>query len=161
MLQFATDSTEGTDTVAAGITGADRDIVAQSKRILLAEDDAALRGLIAHRLRGEGYDVVECPHGLDLIWRIDHFLPEAGPPRVDLIISDIRMPGANGLEILDDLRHVSPTVPVVLLTAFGSPSTHRRAERLGAHAILDKPVDLSDLTALVAEILGPGREDAA
>jgi len=67
--------------------------------------------------------------------------PEARP---DLIVSDVRMPGWSGLDLLRFLRHRRSAIPVVLITAFGDRDTHERAARLGA-AVLDKPFALADL----------------
>jgi DNA-binding NtrC family response regulator len=78
----------------------------------------------------------------------------------DLIISDVRMPGYGGLDLLASLRHANSRVPVILITAFGSASTHAAAKRLGAFATLDKPFDLDDLMTLASSAARSTEEDA-
>ena len=72
-----------------------------SFRILLAEDDKEMRSLLALMLRKEGYQVCECMDGLSLLDMLSSFfLPDEEHENFDLIISDIRMPGVTGMEIL-------------------------------------------------------------
>ena len=60
----------------------------------------------------------------------------------DLIISDIRMPGVTGLEVLEGASQTDGFPPMILITAFGNEETHEQAERLGAVAFLDKPFEI-------------------
>lgn len=122
--------------------------------ILLAEDDKEMRALLAHALRRAGYEVVECGDGIDLFEHLRaYFMPVAEPRKVDLVISDIRMPGLSGLEILEGLHKRGAFPPVVLITAFGDAATHAAAERCGALATFDKPFDIDDLIVKVRTIL--------
>jgi DNA-binding NtrC family response regulator len=111
-------------------------------RVLLAEDDAAMRALLARRLCRAGFEVVEASNGIEALERL------AGV-RFDVVVTDLRMPGYDGLNILASLRQTAADVPVILITAFGTMSTHVAAARLGAYAILDKPFDLDDLMTVV------------
>jgi DNA-binding NtrC family response regulator len=74
-----------------------------------------------------------------------------GREAVSIIVSDIRMPGLDGLGLLTALRCASWTTPVILMTAFGSSETHEEAARLGA-VVLDKPFDLERLGALAERV---------
>lgn len=129
--------------------------VTRPARVLLAEDDAALRRLLADKLRKDGYVVEEAESGLELLTRL-------GIQRgaFDLVISDIRMPGVSGLEVLEGLRNGyepgSWAIPVILITAFGDPETHAEAARLGA-VIFDKPFDVDDLRTCALNLVGPGQ----
>lgn len=115
----------------------------ECRQVALAEDDDDLRSLLATMLRRAGYHVREFSSGAQLL------LTLVPPARgVDLVISDIRMPGASGLEVLANLRGGDQTVPVVLMTAFGDRSTHERALELGAAALIDKPFELDELLSL-------------
>jgi DNA-binding response OmpR family regulator len=118
-------------------------------RILLAEDDDDMRNLLAGALRAEGFQVFEVSDGDELIERItcDLLLGE-GSCSVDLIITDVRMPGANGLTVLEGLRRVDGWTPVIIITAFGDDMIHAEAHRLGAVAVLDKPFDIGHLRRL-------------
>ena len=72
-----------------------------------------------------------------------------------MIISDIRMPGLTGIEILEGLHTLESFPPMILITAFSDEETHAKAHRLEAAAIFDKPFDIEDLLAKVREILHP------
>jgi len=124
-------------------------------RILLAEDDYDMRILLAWSLRESGYEVVECPDGIHLLDHVGSFFPPADPEDFDLIISDIRMPGVTGLEVLEGTREYKGFPPMILITAFGDEETHEQARRLGAVAIFDKPFDIDDLLTKVREIVPP------
>ncbi len=120
-------------------------------RVLLAEDDDEMRRLIAETLRRDGYVVVEAPSGTDLMTVVGGLQGgESRNPIADVIISDIRMPGMDGLEVLREFRSRNLNMPFILITAFGDDETHRRAEELGATAIFDKPFDLDDLMTVLA-----------
>jgi CheY-like chemotaxis protein len=119
-------------------------------RILLAEDDEEFRSLVAAVLRADGYEVVEVADGFDLLQHIALSLIDGGLVEpVNLVVSDIRMPGWSGLEVLASARTAGFDVPFILITAFGDPETHAQARRLDAVAVLDKPFDLDDLRDLV------------
>jgi CheY-like chemotaxis protein len=122
--------------------------------VLVAEDDLEMRRLIAQTLRKDGYQVVEARDGVELLAYVKHSLYYgASRPFPSLIISDIRMPGWSGLEVLSALRRIDPCVPVLLITAFGDACAHAEAQRLGATEVLDKPFDLSDLRRLVGDLI--------
>jgi DNA-binding NtrC family response regulator len=120
-------------------------------RVLLAEDDPAMRALLARRLRRAGFDVIEARNGVEALERLA--FGWVGTPRIrfDVVVSDVRMPGYDGLNILASLRQTTAHLPIILITAFGTTATHATAARLGAYAILDKPFDLDHLIALVKE----------
>jgi len=123
-------------------------------RILLAEDDSELRALLTHSFQRDGFQVVACPDGWDLIEHLEHQLfPGDMPEHIDIIVSDIRMPGATGIEVLRDLGDIEDFPPMILITAFGNDKTHWLAGKLGAAAIFDKPFDIDALLAKVHEIL--------
>ena len=125
--------------------------------VLLVEDDDEMRGLLASVLRADGYETVEAASGREGVnyvydsWGVGgrHARP------LDLIVSDIRMPGWTGLDLLDVVRRARMTTPVLLITAFGARETHQEAARLGAGAVLDKPFDLDEFRATVAALVVP------
>ncbi len=128
--------------------------------ILLVEDDDQMRSMVAQTLRQQGYEVTECPDGF-------HWLDFCAGQRVndesiryDLVISDIRMPGVSGLDLLEGLVHSHRNPPTILITAFGDEDTHERAAKLGAKAVLDKPFAMQDLVRTVrAHCRRPPGED--
>jgi len=122
----------------------------RAPRIVLAEDDASLRELLASALEYEGYDVVRASTGNELI---DHVRRIAGRrDKVDLVVSDVRMPTLSGLAVLKLLRDAEFDVPVILITAFSDVWTRREAGEYGA-ILLDKPVSLRTLRGEVAKAL--------
>lgn len=121
-------------------------------RVLLAEDDVAMRRLLAQSMRRAGYQVQEAEDGLHTVtflnsWRAN----KQNFP--DLVVSDIRMPGADGLYILSALRRIAPHVPVILITAFGFDETHVEARRRGAWKVIDKPFAISELLDVMRRAL--------
>ena len=124
---------------------------AHRPRILVAEDDPAMRQLLASALRWEGYHVVAVRSGKELLDRLGSAtLSHHG---YDAIVSDIRMPGPSGLDVLWGLRSGHDETPIILITAFGSEETHARAKEHGATAILDKPFVIESLLGLVAQLM--------
>jgi DNA-binding NtrC family response regulator len=127
-----------------------------SKRLLLAEDDEALRTLLADTLRRDGYDVIEARHGIHLLEVLEPVIFEGDvDERPDLIISDYHMPGCTGMSILAGLHSSGLDIPFIVITAFGDAETHIKARHLGAVAVFDKPFDLDDLRTAVLNYMRP------
>lgn len=126
-------------------------------QVLIAEDDHDMRTLLQALFHNAGIEVDLVSDGTQLQDRLFNghpWLPE-------VVVSDVKMPGASGLEVLQRLRAHDADVRVVLITAFGDARTHRRAEQLGAEAVLDKPFDVSDLLEVVNRLLTDGTTDGA
>ena len=123
-------------------------------RLLLAEDDEAFRTLLQQALAHEGYDVVAVKDGTELLERLSTSL-SAGrhDDRFDAVVSDVRMPGWTGLNVLITMSHQVSPPPIVLITAFGDERLHEQAMKAGAIAVLDKPFELDDLCALVNRLM--------
>ena len=111
-----------------------------------------MRELIVVELLREGCEVREAANGWDLLACIDALVYNADPPMVDLIIADVRMPGAGGMEALTALQTASRRPPVILISAFGDAEMHTQANRLGAAAFFDKPFDLDLLRSAVRNL---------
>lgn len=117
----------------------DAEVEAAPPHVVLAEDDDDLRRLLRQWLWDAGCLVTEIGHGTELSRVLSGYLVGgAAGVGIDAVVSDVRMPGATGLELLATLRKHDPVLPVVLITAFGSRSVHEEAERLGA-TVLNKP----------------------
>jgi CheY-like chemotaxis protein len=125
--------------------------------VLLAEDDDDVRHLVATALRKDGHSVIEVCDGDDLVEHIGsallfgHVRGELDP--VAMVISDIRMPGPDGLEILGQLRRSDIDVPVILMSAYADPATRAQAEQLCADAFLAKPFEIDELRGVVRRLL--------
>jgi len=125
----------------------------RSPRILVAEDDSEMRRLLVWRLRNVGFETIECADGYQLLDNLGNPVLSGEPDDFDLIVSDIRMPGATGLEILEGIHEAEWFVPMILITAFGNDEVHQTAERLGAAGMFDKPFDIDALIDRIREIL--------
>lgn len=122
--------------------------------ILLAEDDDDLRRLLRQILLRDGNDVVEVRNGGEVIdYLASAMLSDSLHPLPDVIVSDIRMPRFNGLDVLRAVAAIDPCTPVVLITAFGDDQLHETAMRAGAHAVIDKPFDTTTLREVVKSAL--------
>jgi DNA-binding response OmpR family regulator len=118
--------------------------------IVLAEDDANLRGMLAIVLRREGHRVIELRNGSELRDQLEALYRAGQPPPGNfLVISDLRMPEVDGLTLVRAVKDRGHQVPFIILTAFGSPEIHVAADELGALAVLDKPFDFDELRAVV------------
>jgi len=129
--------------------------VAHPKRVLVAEDDAAMRDLLLMVLRERGYAVDCVSSGSQMMSvlserRADGSLVE----RFDLIVTDVRMPGASGLDAIDQLRRAGGVTPVIAVTAFPHDATRNRAQRLEIR-LLAKPFDLDSLRSAVEAAFAP------
>lgn len=123
-------------------------------RVIIAEDDPEMRRVLASALRRDGFAVIEVEDGKAFVQLLLDSVDAGGfLGNADLVISDIRMPGASGLQILSGVRSLDTATPVILITAFGDEETHEAARALGALAVLDKPFDVDELRALVRKAL--------
>jgi CheY-like chemotaxis protein len=119
-----------------------------SARILVADDDPSMRVVVAEVLAKDGHLVEQATDGRELLALLT---VDAAQP-YDLIVSDIRMPGLTGLQILEALRASEQRTPVILMTAFGDEPTRARAEAFGA-VMLEKPFTMEELRAWVGRLL--------
>ena len=125
-------------------------------RVLLAEDDYEMRRLLTWSLHKQGYQVTECKDGNALMKKLESSVPYEGIQTFDLIISDIRMPGSTGLQVLENGRAIEKFPPMLLITAFPDDETREKARQLGAVAVVEKPFDVTALLDEVRQILIPG-----
>lgn len=114
--------------------------------LLVADDEAAIRESLSEVLREEGYDVVEAADGLEAIAALQG-------RDFDLVIADLRMPGADGLEVLRRTRELSPQTLVILVTAYASLETAVEALRQGAHDYIMKPLIFEDVLGKVRRLI--------
>lgn len=127
-------------------------------RILIAEDDPDLRDLLQDELEDAGYETIVCINGQKAL---DHI--ERRNEQIDLLLTDIRMPGLSGNELLSLIRESRPEVPVIVITAFGSVEQAVEMVKGGAFQYLTKPFDTEDLLETVSKALektAPQREQA-
>ncbi|HLM76119.1 MAG TPA: response regulator [Polyangiaceae bacterium] len=126
----------------------------QGRWIVVADDDDEMRSLLSGLFRADGFVVSEAKDGQELLaMLVAKTAPDGTAIAPDLVITDVQMPGATGIRVLSHVRRAHPTVPVILITAFGSVELHAQASRLGAATVLDKPFDVSELRRLVQRLL--------
>jgi two-component system, response regulator, stage 0 sporulation protein F len=122
----------------------------RSLRVLLAEDDDALREMLASSLRLAGHEVVEARDGRELLGRTGPG-PD-GARSYDLVVSDVLMPGMNGIMALSRLAQDAWGPALVVIRAFGDDDLHAWARSIGAIATFDKPFDVDDLCTLALNL---------
>ncbi len=123
-----------------------RDERGQAARILIADDDPGVRLVLREALTDAGFEVVTAVDGEALLELIEK---QGG----DLVITDVLMPGLDGLDVMARIRGMRPDLPVIVISAHGTLSTVVEATRGGAFDYLAKPFDLERLTALVRRAL--------
>ncbi len=114
--------------------------------ILVVDDEAPQRTVLAGFLRKRGLEVLTADGSAEAAQVV-------ASRTVDLVLTDLNMPGGDGLTLLDAVRGINPEVPVILMTAFGTVSTAVEAMKRGAADYLTKPIDLDELDVLVSRTL--------
>ncbi|HXG02855.1 MAG TPA: sigma-54 dependent transcriptional regulator [Candidatus Binatia bacterium] len=114
--------------------------------VLVADDDPGLRESLERTLAREGYRVVLAPDGRTALERL-----QAGG--IDLVLTDLKMPGLSGIELLRATKAIAPDVDVILLTAFGTIEEAVKAIKDGAYDFLTKPVQRAQLQRVIRQAL--------
>ena len=112
-------------------------------RVLVVDDEKGAREALSTLLADDGYDVRDAPDGMKALGLIEEWAP-------DVMLTDIRMPLMDGMDLMRRAREVAPTMPCVVMTAFGSIDTAVEAMKIGAHDYLTKPLNF-DVVQLTLE----------
>jgi DNA-binding NtrC family response regulator len=120
--------------------------VGQSGRILIVDDEQSMRDMLAILLKKEGLEVRTAGSRAEAA----HCLSQAP---VDLVLTDVRLPDGDGIEVLRHVKAGSPDTAVVVMTAFGTSETAVAARKLGAEAYILKPFDVDELRIVVRDAL--------
>ena len=115
-------------------------------RILIIDDDQEMRSLLKEFFEGEGFETHEASNGLEGLKTLRR-------ESFDFIITDIRMPGLTGLDILPGIRKLQPQAFIIAITAFGSEQVNRESLARGATAYLEKPIHFNRLKKLIHEMV--------
>ena len=110
-------------------------------KILIVDDNADLLDMLSEYLTSNDYNVVSCESGAEGLTEFFNFMP-------DIVLTDVVMPGFDGIELLLKLRVINPDVRVIVMSGGnrGHADTYlHMADKLGANAVLNKPFELSDL----------------
>jgi DNA-binding NtrC family response regulator len=115
-------------------------------KILVVEDKASMAQMLKESLELEGYEVIIASDGAEGIKRIKD-------RNADLVLTDLKLPKKNGIEVLKASRNESPLTPVIVMTAYGSIETAVNAMKLGAYDFITKPLDIDHLNLLIDRAL--------
>jgi two-component system response regulator AtoC len=117
----------------------------QTAKILVADDEQNLRRVLVAMLRREGHEVVQAASGVEAIERLAD---------VDVVITDLRMPGADGMEVLRTAARSFPQIPVIMITAYGSVGQAVEAIKAGAFDYIEKPFEQDSIRTIVEKAIG-------
>ena len=117
--------------------------------ILVVDDEQSMRDFLKILLVKDGYKVLVAEDGVQALAMLDK-------KGVDLVISDIRMPGMDGLELLEEIRTRSADLPVVMITAFASPNDAVRAMKNGAYDYISKPFNVDEIKSVIQSATNRG-----
>jgi DNA-binding NtrC family response regulator len=119
----------------------------EKNRILVVDDEEALRTVLSTELSSEGYEVSAAADGneaIDLVKENNY----------DLVLLDIKMPNVDGFEVLKFVKGTKPDIKVIMLTGFADLKNAIESKRLGAEDFVSKPYDLVDLLTTIERVLG-------
>jgi len=119
-------------------------------RILVVDDEANARSALADLLREDGYDVETASDGFKALGKLPDFAP-------DLVLTDLKMPGCDGMELMRKARALEPDTLFVVMTAFGTIESAVAAMRDGAEDYVTKPLNLDELKLVLDRALEKGR----
>jgi DNA-binding NtrC family response regulator len=115
-------------------------------RILIVDDEANARTALAELLRDEGFQVETAADGFKALPKVEEFGP-------DLLLTDLKMPGLDGLELMRKARESDPDIAAVVMTAYGAIDTAVAAMRQGAADYLTKPINVDELLIVMERVL--------
>ncbi len=119
----------------------------EKNRILVVDDEEALRTVLSTELSSEGYEVSTAGDGSEAIDLVKE-------NTYDLVLLDIKMPNVDGFEVLKYIKGGKPDIKVIMLTGFADLKNAIESKRLGAEDFVSKPYDLVDLLTTIERVLG-------
>ncbi len=116
------------------------------EKILVIDDDQSIRKTLTSYLKKQNYEVLSADNGKAGIDIVKSELP-------DLVITDIRMPGADGFEVLNNVKEIDPHIHVIIITAFDDMQTTVKAMQQGAYDYIEKPLEIENLKITIKRAL--------
>jgi two-component system response regulator PilR (NtrC family) len=120
--------------------------MSEKNRILIVDDEEALRTVLSSELVSEGYDVRSAGDGDEAIDTLEQ-------EKFDLVLLDIKMPRVSGFDVLKHVKERHPGTKVVMLTGFADLKNAIESKKLGAEDFVSKPYDLVDLLTTIERVL--------
>lgn len=118
-------------------------------QILVVDDERSMRDFLKILLTKEGHQVITAPNGEEGLEYVQN-------TECDLVITDIRMPGMDGLELLESIKEHSPDLPVIMITAFASPNDAVQAMKHGAFDYISKPFNVDEIKSVIESAIRKG-----
>jgi DNA-binding NtrC family response regulator len=125
------------------------------KTILLVDDELEILKSLGEILTRFGYQVIARQSGQEALASVKD------RAKIDLVITDYRMPGMDGLEFLNALRQMDPSVPVIMLTAYGAVESYLKSLSLGVYEYVNKPIKAKELGRIVQAAINSAEQTGA
>ena len=128
------------------------DMLKELKKVLIVDDEETLTWSMAKSLSKDKdkYEVIVANNGKEA-------LNQLKTNKIDLVISDIRMPDINGLDLLVRIKKEYPETKVIIMTAYGSSDVQKEANRRGSLYYVEKPFEISDLRRIIVDLIGKNK----
>ena len=125
------------------------DMLKDLKKVLIVDDEETLTWSMAKSLAKDRdkYEVIIANNGKEALNLLK-------TNKIDLVISDIRMPDINGLDLLVKIKKENPEIKVIIMTAYGSSDVQREASRRGSLFYVEKPFEISDIRKIIVDLIG-------
>jgi len=109
-----------------------------NKKILIVDDEKLIRWSLTKIFTQDGYEVKAVEKG-------EEALKEINKTTYDLVITDVRMEGIDGIEVLKEVKKISPKTKVIIITAYGTPNIRKLASKFEAFSFIDKPFEAEQI----------------
>lgn len=123
--------------------------------ILIADDNQSTKWALEQLFEETGYEVQAVTDGSEMLTRLEPVIlgePSSCPP--DLIVTDVRMPGIDVFNVVEQLREIGDDTPIIVVTGFGTDRIRHRVHKLGRAIYFEKPVDIELLEETVRKLTG-------
>ncbi|MCB4792811.1 MAG: response regulator [Elusimicrobia bacterium] len=119
-------------------------LIKNDVKVLIIDDEQGIRDMISYALQKEGYTVKTAQNGKEGIQKVDE-------QEIDIVITDIKMPGIDGIEVLEKIKEIKPEIEVIVATGYGTMETAIESLRKGAYDYINKPFNINELSLLIAK----------
>lgn len=126
------------------------------KKVLLIDDEDSLRRTLSLGLMQKGYDTEPCENGMKALKTLETFKEKNLP--LDCVVLDVKLPDIDGIKLLKVIKFNYPSLPVIMITAYGSEEVREDAKLERADAFLEKPFAIDELTHLLETLPAPEKE---